>query len=296
MPAGACFIGISLTSLLLSSDIYAHPSYNYRLYTEGQTRSQLLHAYMKILEAFERVREIADDDDTWITEVFREIEEADKDLAQWLLGLTHKTAQNLDVKNDDHFDYLEEVITHVRRFTDDNPQLPQDTALLMLWAGASTLTVRGSRKSTVGKALEQAFVRAGLTLLGLQEGNDFWLNMRRDDEVAREIDVEIASNRGRIKLEIGLIGRGNQEVIEDKIGRVGAGGIVIFDQLGPRSNAWETAKKASVYFIQIRNNRPLTQLYESLKNRVTQTLEIPPDTPFAIEKAVNELPDHLFVT
>lgn len=49
----------------------------------------------------------------------------------------------------------------------------------MLWAGASTLTVRGSRKSTAGKTLEQAFVRAGLTLLGLKEEKDFWLNMQR---------------------------------------------------------------------------------------------------------------------
>ena len=211
------------------------------------------------------------------------MEEADKDLAQWLLGLTHKTAQNLGVKKSDRLDYLHEIVAHVRRFTDDNPQLSQDTALLMLWAGVATLTVRGSRKSTAGKTLEQAFVRAGLTLLGLQEGNDFWLNIQRDVEVDREIDVEIASHRGRIRMELGLIGQGNQEVIEDKINRVGAGGMVIFDQIGPRSNAWETAQKERVCFIQIRNGRPLTQMYDFLKDRVDRPLEIPPSTPSAIE-------------
>ena len=269
--------------------------YNYRLYTEEQTRTELLQAYLGILAVYEQIQEMPDEDETWIETIYGEIEEADKNLAQWLLGLTHKTAQNLGVKKSDRLGYLREIIAHVKRFTDENPRISLDTALLMLWAGASTLTVRGSRKSTVGKTLERAFVRAGLTLLGLQEGNDFWLNLQSDDEVDREIDVEIASSRGRIKMEIGLIGQGNPEVIADKVGRVGAGGIVIFDQLGPRANAWETARRERVNFIQIRNNRPLTQLYESLKNRVTQTLETPPDTPLTIEKAVNELPDHLFV-
>jgi len=269
--------------------------YNYRLYTEGQTRTDLLQAYLYILKIHELIERKSDDDEAAIESVYQEVEEADRDLALWLLGLTHKTAQNLGVRKDDRLDYLREVVSHVRKFTDDNPQLPQDTALLMLWAGASTLTVRGSRKSRAGKTLEQAFVRAGLALLGLQEEADFWLNMQRDVEVNREIDVEIASRRGRIKMEVGLIGQGNQEVIEDKINRVGPGGIVIFDQIGPRSNAWETADRENVGFIQIRNNRPLTQLYELLKDRIDKSLKIPPSDPTQIENAVMALPDHIFV-
>ena len=50
----------------------------------------------------------------------------------------------------------------------------------MLWAGAATLTIRGSRKSSAGKTLERAFLRAGLTVLGLEEGEDFWLNMQNE--------------------------------------------------------------------------------------------------------------------
>ena len=269
--------------------------YNYRLYTEGQTRSQLFQAYLHILEVYEWIAKISDDDEAAIEDVYQEVEEVDRDLALWLLGLTNKTAQNLSVKKTDRLNYLREVVAHVKRFADENPQLPQDTALLMLWAGAATLTVRGSRKSTAGKTLEQAFVRAGLTLLGLQEEEDYWLNMQRDAEVNREIDVEITSRRGRIKMEIGLIGKGNQEVIEDKINRVGAGGIVIFDQIGPRSNAWETADRENVGFIQIRNNRPLTQLHELLKGRLDKTLKAPPSSPIEIERAVLTLPDHLFV-
>ena len=168
--------------------------------------------------------------------------------------------------------------------------------MIMVWAGAATLTVRGSRKSAVGKTLKRAFLRAGLTILGLEEGNDFWLNMQRDTEVPREIDVEIASLRGRIRVEMGLIERGNQEVIEDKINRVGSGGMVVFDQIGARSNARQTAENSRVGFIQIRNNRPLTEMYDFLKDKVRNTLVEPPSDGDGIREAVHALPDRLFTS
>ncbi len=123
---------------------------------------------------------------------------------------------------------------------------------------------------------------------------DFWRNMQRDTEVPREIDAEIASRRGRIRVEMGLIERDNQEVIEDKINRVGSDGIVIFDQLGPRSNARQTAENSQVCFIQIRNNRPLTELYSFLNDRVNKTLVEPSRDSERIVAAVNQLPDELF--
>ncbi len=165
----------------------------------------------------------------------------------------------------------------------------------MLWAGAATLTIRGSSKSTVGKTLERVFLRVGLSVLGLKEGEDFWLNMQRDQEVMREVDAELTSRRGRIRIEIGLIERGNQEVIEDKITRVGRGGIVIFDQIGARSNARRTAEAQQVCFIQIRNNRPLSELYAFLKDKVEKELTEPPMDAEGINSAIGELPDRLFV-
>ena len=180
--------------------------------------------------------------------------------------------------------------------TQNSPGVSFDNAMLMLWAGAATLTIRGSRKSSAGKTLERAFLRATLTLLGLDEGVDFWLNMQRDAEVSREIDAEIASRRGRIRVEMGLIERGNQEVIEDKINRVGSGGMVIFDQIGPRSNARQTAENNQVCFIQIRNNQPLIEMYDFLNGRVNKTLTEPPSDMDGIVSAVNELPDELFVS
>ena len=269
--------------------------YNYRLYTEGQTRNQLLDAYRQLTAVRQRLPAAASHEE-WMAAIQVELDEAENDLAWWLLGLTNKTAQNLGIRRDERLDYLEEVAGHVREISASSPDGAFDDGMLMLWAGAATLTIRGSRKSTAGKTLERAFLRAGLTILGLEEGTDFWLNMQRDAEVPREIDVEIASRRGRIRVEMGLIERGNQEVIEDKITRVGTGGMVIFDQIGPRSNARQTAENNQVGFIQIRNNRPLTEMYGFLSDKVAKTLAEPPANTEGIVDAVGRLPDDTFVS
>ena len=268
--------------------------YNYRLYTDGQTRDQLLEAYRRLAGVRQRLPGNAGYDD-WMSAIRAELRDGGNDLAWWLLGLTNKTAQNLGIHRDERPDYLEEITRHIQEVTENSPGLSFDDAMLMIWAGAATLTIRGSRKSSAGKRLERVFLRAGLSILGLTEGADFWLNMQRDAEVAREIDGEIASRRGRIRVELGLIERGNQEVIEDKITRVGSGGIVIFDQIGPRSNARQTAENNQVCFIQIRNNRPLTELHDFLKERVNKELVEPPADGAGIVAAVGRLPDGLFV-
>ncbi len=267
--------------------------YNYRLYTEGQTRSQLLDAYRQLIAVRQRLPGNAGYDE-WLAAARAEFD-GNGDLHWWLLGLTNKTAQNLGVRRQDRLDYLEEIARHVQEVTENSPDFSFDDAMLMIWAGAATLTVCGSRKSSAGKTLERAFLRAGLTILGLEEGADFWLNMQRDAEVPREIDVEIASRRGRIRVEMGLIERGNQEVIEDKIERVGSGGMVIFDRIGSKSNAPQTAENRQVGFIQIRNNRPLTEMHSFLHSRVSKELVEPPPDSESIIAAVNGLPDELFV-
>lgn len=268
---------------------------NYRLYTEGQTRNQLLDAYRQLAAVRRRLPANAGHSE-WMAAMREELNRSGNDLAWWLLGLTNKTAQNLGIRWNERAAYIEEIAQHIQEVTDNSPDFSFDDATLMLWAGAATLTIRGSRKSSAGKTLERAFLRAGLTVLGLEEGADFWLNMQRDAEVPREIDVEIASRRGRIRVEMGLIERGNQEVIEDKITRVGTGGMVIFDRIGPRSNARQTAANHQVCFIQIRNNRTLTEMYDFLSERVGKTLTEPPSDTNRITAAVSELPDSLFIS
>ncbi len=267
--------------------------YNYRLYTEGQTRSQLLDAYQRLIAVRESLPADAGHDE-WLAAMEGTLERSEDSLAWWLLGLTNKTAQNLGIRRAERLYYLKEVVAHIQSVTDSSSKLNFDDAMLMVWAGAATLTIRGARKSTVGKALERAFLRAGLSMLGFVEGEDFWINLQRDVEVGREVDAEISSRRGRVRVEMGLIERGNQEVIEDKINRVGSGGIVIFDRIGPRSNVWQTAENQQVQFIQIRNNRPLTELYDYLRDRVDRALIEPPTDADGIRAAVNGLPDNLF--
>ena len=269
--------------------------YNYRLYTEGQTRTELLDAYGRLAAVRRRLPANASHSD-WMAAMRAELGAGSNDLAWWLLGLTNKTANNLGIRSNERPAYLEEIARHLREIVANSPDFSFEDAMLMLWAGAATLTVRGARKSSAGKRLERAFLRAGLITLGLEESVDFWLNMQRDVEVSREIDVEIASRRGRIRVEMGLIERGNQEVIEDKINRVGTGGMVIFDQIGPRSNARQTAENNQVCFIQIRNNRPLTAMYDFLNDRVNKTLIEPPSDADSIAAALNALPDDVFIS
>ena len=270
--------------------------HNYRLYTEGETRSELFEAFNSIADVVNRLPEEADFEE-WQEALQIELADADGEQLQWwLLGLGKKTADNLGVNKGNRAGYLREIAEHVRAATEDLDPLSPSQALLMLMGGAATLTIRGSRKSTAGKTLERAFLRAILTLLGLKENEDFWLNMERDAEVEREIDVEIATKRGRIQVEMGLIAQGNQEVIEDKIKRVGTRGMVIFDRVGPRSNAWRTAEHDQVAFIQIRNNQPLVGVYEHLKDLVNKPLTEPPTDEESIRAALDALPDDLFVT
>lgn len=266
--------------------------YNYRLFTEGQTRTHLLTNYEKLSNI---LKSLAGDPGSseWNTSLMNELDEQESDLAWWLLGLTTKTAKNLGLNRESRKEALEEVIQHIISHTKDS-SMDFSEAVLMLWGGAATLSVRGSRKSTAGKTLERAFLRTALTILGLQEEEDFWLNIPRDVEVSREVDAELASKRGRIRIEVGLIEAGNQEVIEDKIARVGSGGIVIFDRIGTKSKIQETADNSQVKLIQIRNNRPLTELFLTLSDRVTTTLQEPPSTPKAIKNAVNQLDDYYF--
>ena len=269
--------------------------YNYRLYTEGETRSQLLEAYTQLISVLRRLPKDAEYE-TWMETLRSEIDQADSRLEWWLLGLGKKTADNLGINKSNRLDFLEEVGRHLWTASRNDGGLSFEDAMLMLWAGAATLTIRGSRKSTAGKTLERAFLRATLTILGLEEGTDFWLNMERDAEVPREIDVEIVSRRGRIRVEMGLIAQGNQEVIEDKILRVGPRGIVIFDKIGAKSNAYQTAADNHVAFIQIRNNRPLQAMYEYLSGLVEKTLHEPPADQDGIRSALWALPDELFIS
>ena len=94
---------------------------------------------------------------------------------------------------------------------------------------------------------------------------------------------------------MGLISSGNQEVIEDKINRVGTNGVVIFDRVGQKTRIYETADRHRVKLIQIRNNQPLVEMYRHLKPLVNVGLIEPPCLESDIINYVNRLPSDIFI-
>ena len=93
---------------------------------------------------------------------------------------------------------------------------------------------------------------------------------------------------------MGFISAGNQEVIEDKIGRVGRNGIILFDKLGAKTRVYQTAQNSGVKLVQIRNGNPLLDIYRHLIPLAKFDLTEPPSESAELEKLVNELPDEIF--
>ena len=273
---------------------------NYRLITESNTKGKLMFTYLWLMDIVQNAK--VDYGDGWQKELLDDLlsirrkTPEQKNLMHWLVGLTAKTSVNLGVSKEDLPEFLNDVSIYLDQlFSSIDRQEDIDNAWLLMMAGSATLNIRGSDKSKIGKQLEKALIRACLHILGLEEDNNFWLNIQRDNEVDRETDAEIATQRGRIRVEIGLISSGNQEVTEDKIGRVGRNGVIIFDKVGSRTRIYDTAERHGVKLIQIRNNQPLVELYRHLQPLVSIELNAPPELENDIHDAVFSLPDEIFL-
>lgn len=294
---------------------------NYRIITERAVREKLHIYHSWLMQIVQRARkEFGREWPSRLLEKLLAERNADnslEDLRVWLLGLTHKTAVNIGLSKKDQKEinaFLEEAIRICAEVSSDvewrkgtvtidlrnnsTGEIQSLEILETLWllqmVGASTLTIRGSNKAIYGKRFERAFLRIVLETLGLKRDRNFWLNIERDAEVEREVDGEVETKRGRIQIDIGLIGVGNQEVSEDKLNRVGNNGIVIVDKLGSRSNVGFAAERKGVKLIQIRHNFPLTEMYEHLKDLVKIKLTKPPETKEGLKKKLLTLPDKTF--
>lgn len=272
---------------------------NYRLITEKNTKDKLLFTYLWLSDIVtEAKREFGENwQSALIDDLFslrRKMPEQ-KNLMYWLIGLTAKTSVNLGVATTDIPNVMSDLLSHIRSlFNEVGRGNSVDDTWLLLMAGSATLNIRGSEKSTIGKVLEKVMIRAILSILGLEEGVNFWTNIERDLEVDREADAEIATNRGRIRVEVGLISSGNQEVTEDKIARVGRNGIILFDKVGAKTRIYQTAERNSVKLVQIRNNQPIVEIYRHISPLSTIKLNEPPTTEEEIFNKLNELPDDVF--
>ena len=231
---------------------------NYRVFFEDATRQKLIETYKELADL---ARQHPENNDEWRASIRALVEDGtpeDRRLRYWLIGLTKKTADNLGIRANEYTSVFDRMMTHIEQFPagiDD-----RDMALL-LWCGAATLTIRGSQKSKIGKSLERSIARAALTIIGLNEENgDFRLGIGPDEEVARETDAEVRTPRGFVRVEVGLIGRGNPEVISDKVGRMDRNGVILMDMIPARSTAYQTAENRGVRLIQLRHNHPVEEL------------------------------------
>ena len=264
---------------------------NFRVFYEGVTRRKLIKTYRELTEL---ARQHPHDDDEWkenIRVMLREGTPEERNLRYWLLGLAKKTATNLELKVEDYPTVFDQMIADIEEYPSDIKT--RDTALL-LWSGAATLTIRGSQKAKIGIALEKSLARAALTIIGLsEEEGQFRLNIGADEEVSRQTDAEIRTPRGFVRMELGLIGEGNPEVIGDKVGRMNRNDVIVFDTLSATSAMWNTAEQRGVKLIQLRNNHPVEELRQYL-NSLRVPIQAEPISPDEVEKRVMEMPLEAF--
>jgi len=169
--------------------------------------------------------------------------------AQWLIGLTGKSFQNV-LRNDPQArqqyvnDFEAAVRDAARRCETDYGRLEmslgfaqdengvqktlgwEDITRLTTAIGSATLTIRGSEKSAYGKLFERLVLGSVLSILGFkyirtpsdhQLAKVFWLS---DSVDQRECDATVRLHPGKLaRFDIGFIGSGNPEIMKDKLSR-----------------------------------------------------------------------------
>lgn len=169
--------------------------------------------------------------------------------AQWVLGLTDKSVQNVLHSSQDGVQaYIADFEAAVRdaaskcraelgdlRLTLGYAEDAEGRRRTLDWEditrlttaiGSQTLTIRGSDKSIYGKLFERLILGAFLSILGYERVNRqtnqktesvFWLSDSSDE---RESDATLLIQPGKLaRFDIGFIGAGNPEISKDKLSR-----------------------------------------------------------------------------
>lgn len=281
---------------------------NLRDSTEVLTRRRLAALNLATVELFMRGAASSDDFIQNLPQLAVEalsekaIPREERWLAQWVLGLTSKSVQNVLRDNlekvlsdyrDMYIEACQQIITmqtegrgqlsgtlrldNIRQNKEGeehNSQLPIEAKvdwLMMLYLlsmiGAQTLSIRGSEKSAYGKLFEKLILGSILSILGFKyvtserpgEGI-FWLSSRGED---RESDATLVYKLGiAARFDIGFIGRGNPEIMLDKVSRyrreeeiAGTSSyvatIIVVDKIGRASRIEKGAEKIAGRIVQM---------------------------------------------
>lgn len=237
--------------------------------------------------------------------------------AQWLIGLTGKSIQNVlrsnpELRQSYIQDFENAVEEAARRCEEDFGEISmslgyvvdgelrqsvsalnwKDLTRLTTAIGATTLTIRGSEKSTYGKLFERLIMGSVLTILGFEHVENsqspkiervFWLS---DSSDVRECDATIRLRPGKLaRFDIGFIGKGNPEIMKDKLTRyaneVEQNGtanfsqtFIIVDKMPDTTKTIEAAKKSGSEIIQMSMQFWALELAKRLKTRLGYSAEI----------------------
>ncbi|GAP40177.1 CfrBI family restriction endonuclease [Flexilinea flocculi] len=237
--------------------------------------------------------------------------------AQWLIGLTGKSIQNVlrsnpELRQSYIQDFENAVEEAARRCEEDFGEISmslgyvvdgelrqsvsalnwKDLTRLTTAIGATTLTIRGSEKSTYGKLFERLIMGSVLTILGFEHVENsqspkiervFWLS---DSSDVRECDATIRLRPGKLaRFDIGFIGKGNPEIMKDKLTRyaneVEQNGtanfsqtFIIVDKMPDTTKTIEAAKKSGSEIIQMSMQFWALELAKRLKARLGYSAEI----------------------
>lgn len=238
---------------------------------------------------------------------------------QWFLGLTVKGFENILRDNPENLPhYVETYEAELKSMISDTEStygvlkgeisVNGANSSNITWGflihlfdiiGSSTLSIRGSEKSTYGKLFEKLILGSALTILGLKfivqtdfqgkHENIFWLSSKNDK---RECDaIAVCANNKSILFDIGFIGKGNPEISLDKVSRFErqielshkkyeASTIIIVDTVGPRSKIMDMAKNIDGVIIQMSLSYWVKQLAIAINDKTgfkSEILDIPDD-------------------
>ena len=219
--------------------------------------------------------------------------------AQWILGLTDKAFQNvlrddkakIDGYRDRYIEACKEIIDNYKREygeligtlkivqeakdgqVEESNETPIDWLLityLLNTIGSQTLTIRGSDKSTNGKLFEKLVLGSLLSILGftyetMQKIGEkvFWLSSQSEK---RESDATLIYKIGQgVRFDIGFIGRGNPEIVLDKVTRFDhvdelenerfyMATIIIVDRVGENTRIVDMARAIGGEVVQMSNS------------------------------------------
>ena len=257
--------------------------------------------------------------------------EEERHIAQWIIGLTGKSVQNVlrdDSETIDDYakayvDVTEDVANQFQialgePLTPTSGRSTGEYSIDWSWiahltntVGTSTLTIRGSDKSTYGKLFEKLILGSLLEVVGYSfqpEGEEgllpghFILSSRG---TRRESDATLLLSLGdAIRFDIGFIGRGNTEISLDKVTRFETEAaiagqsryvttIIIVDRIGAGSRLPELAKNMGGHIVQMSGSywpSGVARLIGELTGTYDQLATSPlADIPALLEERLNDV-------